>query len=262
MQINFVKWHGTGNDFIIVDDRDGSFPAADLAFIRKMCDRHLGIGSDGLILIQPAKEQGLDFHMEFFNPDGSQSFCGNGSRCAFAYWSELSKGRGEAHFTAIDGKHMGCWRGDEVSVSLGFEGSVQLAFDGDDVDFVHNGSPHELVWVADPDAIEIMRDGPRRRYDDQHAPGGTNVNFLKEEAGSIHMRTYERGVEAETLSCGTGVVAAALSALQRNATQAPVTVNTRGGILHVEAEVIATDKFGRIKLIGPVTRVFEGRFSF
>jgi len=262
MQINFVKWHGTGNDFVVVDDRDGSFPSGDLDLIRKLCDRHFGIGSDGLVLIQKGKGLSHDFHMEFFNPDGSQSFCGNGSRCAFAYWSELSKGRGEANFTAIDGIHNGSWRGDEVAVSLGFEGCVQLAFDGVDVDFVDNGSPHELVWVADPEAIEIMQDGPRRRFDEQHAPGGTNVNFLKPEDGSIHMRTYERGVEAETLSCGTGVVAAALSALQRNVTQTPVTVNTRGGTLHVEAELIAADTFGRIKLIGPVTRVFEGHFSF
>ncbi|MBK7296845.1 MAG: hypothetical protein IPI91_09505 [Flavobacteriales bacterium] len=93
MQINFVKWHGTGNDFVVVDDRDGSFPSGDLDLIRKLCDRHFGIGSDGLVLIQKGKGLSHDFHMEFFNPDGSQSFCGNGSRCAFAYWSELSKGR-------------------------------------------------------------------------------------------------------------------------------------------------------------------------
>jgi diaminopimelate epimerase len=260
MQINFVKWHGTGNDFIVVDDRDGSFPSTDLDLIRKLCDRHLGIGSDGLVLIQNGKEPSHDFHMEFFNPDGSQSFCGNGSRCAFAYWSELSKGRGEGLFSAIDGSHTGSWRGGEVAISLEFKGSVQQEFDGADVDFVHNGSPHELVWVADPELVEIMQDGPRRRYADQHAPGGTNVNFLKAENGSVQMRTYERGVEAETLSCGTGVVAAALSAMEREVVHAPVTVKTRGGVLHVEAERIADNTFGRIKLIGPVMRVFEGRY--
>jgi diaminopimelate epimerase len=256
MELRFAKWHGTGNDFILIDDRTGSFPASD-ELVQRLCDRHFGIGSDGLILIQAPREAGADFHMEFFNPDASKSFCGNGSRCAFAFWSGLCGNAASASFTAIDGVHQGEWRDGPVSVTLRDVAAVKRGSDGPDVDFIHNGSPHELVWVDDPAAVAIMTEGPQRRYASAHAPAGTNVNFMRVRNGGVEMRTYERGVEAETLSCGTGVVAAALSALGRGEVQAPVTVNTPGGELSVEARLHDGGASG-IRLIGPVAHVFNG----
>ena len=239
MELRFAKWHGTGNDFILIDDREGIFPVTD-ELVRRLCDRHFGIGSDGLILIQGSHEAGADFHMEFFNPDASRSFCGNGSRCAFAFWSGLIGARGPAAFTAIDGLHQGEWRDGLVAVTLRDVAMIKRGSDGESVDFIHNGS--------------------ERRYAPAHAPGGTNVNFLRVANGTVEMRTYERGVEAETLSCGTGVVAAALSALDRGSVRAPVRVSTPGGTLTVEARLDA-EGAKDIRLIGPVSYVFNGAVS-
>lgn len=259
MELRFAKWHGTGNDFVMVDDRAGSFPVSD-GLVQSLCDRHFGIGSDGLILIQALREPGTDFHMEFFNPDASKSFCGNGSRCAFAFWSGLNDDAPSARFTAIDGEHTGEWRDGEVAVSLRDVTLIKRGTQGDDVDFIQNGSPHELVWVKDPATVEIMLEGPKRRYAPAHAPGGTNVNFLRVHDGMVDMRTYERGVEAETLSCGTGVVAAALSALGRGLVQAPVAVRAPGGRLIVEA-ALTNGGATAVQLIGPVAFVFNGTIS-
>ena len=256
MELHFAKWHGTGNDFILIDDRTGSFPAAD-ALVQRLCDRHFGIGSDGLILIQPPRQVGTDFHMEFFNPDASKSFCGNGSRCAFAFWSELNGRVAGSSFSAIDGVHQGEWRDEYVAVTLIDVAGLKRGSSGAEVDLIHNGSPHELVWVDDPAAVAIMTEGPKRRYAAAHAPAGTNVNFLRVRNGAVDMRTYERGVEAETLSCGTGVVAAALSALGRGLVRTPVKVSTPGGVLCVEARMY-DDGAKNIRLIGPVAHVFNG----
>jgi diaminopimelate epimerase len=255
MRLAFSKWHGTGNDFILVDDRGGGFPAHDPALVRRLCDRHFGIGSDGLILLQPPREPGMDFHMEFFNPDASRSFCGNGSRCAFAAWSGLHGRVEEARFTAIDGPHVGAWEGDLVAVTLGYVPSVA---EERDHDFVNNGSPHEILRVPDVDAVEVAAEGPRRAHRPERGPGGTNVNWISVREGRVRIRTFERGVEAETLSCGTGVVAAALSALARGEARSPVPVRARGGDLTVEAERVDPEGWGGIRLIGPAERVFDG----
>lgn len=257
MQLPFAKWHGTGNDFILVDDRSGFFPVDDVALVQRLCHRHFGIGSDGLILVQAPQEEGTRFHMEFLNPDGSRSFCGNGSRCAFAFWSGLEGHRAEARFTAIDGMHQGRWVGEEVAITLPDVQRIQGATDGPDVDFIHTGSPHELVWVADVEAVDILADAPPRRFAARHGAGGSNINYVQREGAGIRMRTYERGVEAETLSCGSGVVAAALSSLLRRQASAPVAVRTRGGDLRVEA-VARGDSFAAVMLIGPVQEVFTG----
>ena len=258
MKIAISKWHGTGNDFILVDDRTSVFPIDRLDLVRQLCDRHFGIGSDGLILIQAPKDDRSEFHMEFFNPDGSRSFCGNGSRCAYAFWCQLTGHRDPARFTAIDGAHEGRWIADLVSISLNDVDRIDRK--EEQVDFVHNGSPHELVWVQDPDHVDLIGEGRRRRNDPKYAPGGTNVNFLNAIDGAIAMRTYERGVEDETLSCGTGVVAAALSALDRKKASSPVEVRTRGGQLSVEA-ISREGKWTEIRLIGPAVEVFTGMIS-
>jgi diaminopimelate epimerase len=257
-KMQFAKWHGTGNDFILVDDRSGAFPVAEPELVRRLCDRHFGIGSDGLVLVRSTQEAGLDFHMEFFNPDGSRSFCGNGSRCAFAFWSTLQPGRSQANFSAIDGIHQGAWMGEEVVITLPPSGPLDRGVDGPMVDFVNTGSPHELVWVPDVDAVRIMEEGPRRRAHPRHGSGGCNVNFVQVRNGELAIRTYERGVEAETLSCGSGVVAAALSAVARGLVDTPVVVNAPGGRLRVEADHRGQGEFVSIELIGPVAHVFQG----
>lgn len=252
----FSKWQGTGNDFILIDDRQGKFPAGDLVLVRQLCDRHFGIGSDGLILLQRSEK--ADFHMEFFNPDGSRSFCGNGSRCAYAFWNALMGERRKARFTAIDGGHEADWIDGEVSITLG-DVSGSRTVDG--VDHIHNGSPHEIVRVPDPATIDIMTVGPRRAHDPARGEGGTNVNFIRVHDGRVEMRTYERGVEAETLSCGTGVVAAGLSALSRGEVVAPVEVITRGGRLRVDAQPLPGGAWASIRLTGPVRHVFDGTWG-
>jgi diaminopimelate epimerase len=261
MGYSFSKWHGTGNDFILLDDREHVFPTGQVELVRLWCDRHFGIGSDGLILVQPPSFEGTDFHMEFFNPDGSRSFCGNGSRCAFAFWSQLNDGAQNGRFTAIDGVHDGTWELGDVSISLPRLSGVKSCVDGSFVDSAYTGSPHELVWVPDVDLVDIVTDGPKRRYAERHGPGGSNVNYVQPWENGIRMRTYERGVEAETLSCGSGVVAAALSAIDRRVAGSPVAVTTRGGRLTVRAVRGDDGSFEQVRLTGPVKEVFKGTIT-
>jgi diaminopimelate epimerase len=269
MEIHFAKWHGTGNDFIVIDDRRSEFPADDLTVVQRLCDRHFGIGSDGLILIQPPKQAGTSFHMEFFNPDGSRSFCGNGSRCAYAFWCGLTGDRSVAKFTAIatnmfsseHNLHAGEWIGDQVAITLPYVGIVDHGIDGPQVDFINTGSPHYLVWVPDVQAVDILADAPPRRRSVKYGPGGCNVNYVQATDGALRMRTFERGVEAETLSCGSGVVAAALSALYRHVAQSPVAVSAPGGELRVEAVRVDREGFDHIRLIGPAVEVYKGTIT-
>ena len=271
MEMHFAKWHGTGNDFILVDDRTGFFPA-DPSLVRRLCDRHFGIGSDGLILIQAPRLEDTAFHMEFFNPDASKSFCGNGSRCAFAFWRSLvgdepGQIAGEhtsARFTAIDGEHGADVRGTwEVGVTLRPPSEIEF-LDGR-MDFIDTGSPHLLVWVDDPSQLDLITEAHAFRYNVRFRRLGVNVNFLRWDSRSerLDMRTYERGVEAETLSCGTGVTAAALDAIHRGvAGETAVSVRTRGGDLRVEAYYDQVGSMPRtVTLIGPVVHVFSGSIS-
>ena len=262
-RLTFTKWQATGNDFIVVDDRDGRFPSTYQRVVRHLCDRHFGIGSDGLILIQAPKAEGTAYHMEFFNPDASQSFCGNGSRCAFAFFSKLPHGlpqgtlRSEIQrFTAIDGEHTAAWS--EVLVSIGMRDVAAIERIDDRTDFIHTGSPHLLVWVDDPEAIDIIPEAHTHRYGPRFKAEGVNVNFLRWKDGRLEMRTYERGVEGETLSCGTGVTAAALSAMGRGLAVNGCDVRTRGGDLRVTAEAYGHGGFRSILLSGPVREVFTG----
>lgn len=254
-RLSFSKWHGAGNDFILVDDRDGRL-AGDLeSLARKLCRRHVGIGGDGLILLQAARKHGTDYHMEFLNPDGSRSFCGNGSRCAFAFRSTLLDRREAARFTAIDGVHAARWANGEVEVSMR---DVQaIARMEAHVDFIDTGSPHLVVYVDDPAAVDIVPEAHRWRYGERFAKEGVNVNFVRWHDGRLEMRTYERGVEAETLSCGTGVTAAALSAMARGLCPDECPVTAPGGRLRVRARR-QVDGFSDIFLQGPVAEVFQG----
>jgi diaminopimelate epimerase len=251
----FSKWQGTGNDFVVVDDRLARFrPTA--GQVRWLCDRHMGVGSDGLILLRSSPA--ADFEMDFLNPDGSRSFCGNGSRCAFAAWSALVGNTGPLRFTACDGEHLAEWAQGEVLVSMRPTGPVQQL--APEMQYLHTGSPHLVRWVADPEAVDLVAEGRKWRYSETYKEEGVNVNFVAWKGDHLVMRTYERGVEEETLSCGTGVTAAALCAMHLGFAGKTCIVATRGGRLTVRAET-GTSGFERIHLQGSVRHVFSGQIA-
>jgi diaminopimelate epimerase len=253
VNLRFSKYHGTGNDFIMVDNRDWTIRLSQEQIVH-LCDRRFGVGSDGLILIEPHDRE--VFFMNFYNPDGSQSFCGNGSRCAFAFAQKLGF-PAELNFEAIDGVHDAHLTNGLVSVSM--RDTNLPVIKGDEL-FVDTGSPHVVRLVSELDEKDLIGIARLIRYSPTFAPGGTNVNLIEIRDGSIHMRTYERGVENETLSCGTGVTAAALVAAHENLVESGVVVHTRGGKLSV---LFSQDETGfkTIRLLGPATFVYEGEIS-
>ena len=253
--IHFHKYQGTGNDFIMIDDRDLKFPSDQIDIISKMCHRKFGIGSDGLILIQPHDQ--LDFKMVFFNPDGSKSLCGNGSRCAVAFANALGMISDETRFETTDGEHHAFIEKENIHFSLHDVSKVQPY--GKDL-FIDTGSPHYLKMVQDLDNIDVIKEGQDIRYSELFSPSGTNVNFIELNQDRIRVRTYERGVENETLSCGTGVTASALAA-NLSGMEGPIRVETRGGTLFVTFDRGNDNDFKNIYLAGPAKKVFEGDFE-
>lgn len=256
MEISFYKYQGTGNDFVMIDDRAETFPIENLALVQRLCDRKFGIGADGLILIR--NKEGFDFEMVYFNADGSQSMCGNGARCAVAFAGFLGIIREETHFLAIDGPHEARFSGDWVELGMSPVKGLEEA--GADF-FVNTGSPHHVRFVEDVAAYPVVETGAAIRYSETYTPKGTNVNFVtpvgKEE---IFVRTYERGVENETLSCGTGVTACALVYGQQQGLE-EVQIKTPGGRLKVRYKKQADGSFQNILLIGPAEQVFEGKIN-
>ncbi|MEM8893567.1 MAG: diaminopimelate epimerase [Bacteroidota bacterium] len=251
MNIHFHKYQGTGNDFVMIDNRQlGQSFEKDQ--ITKLCDRRFGIGADGLILIQDHAD--LDFEMVYYNSDGSQSMCGNGSRCAVMFAKELGIIVNETTFQSTDGVHSAIVVGNEVALDMHDTTSVAQRSSGL---FLDTGSPHHLEFVDNVEAQDVVTVGRNIRNDKEYSPNGTNVNFIEViDEHTIKVRTYERGVEDETLSCGTGVTAASIAATEKNI-QSPVTVNTLGGQLSVSFEATA-NAFTNVKLIGPAKYVYEG----
>jgi diaminopimelate epimerase len=256
MLLNFEKYHGTGNDFILFDDRELKFNPTPERIIR-LCDRRFGIGSDGLLLLHDRK--GFDFEMVYYNPDGSPAtFCGNGSRCIIAFARSLGIGGKDFHFLAADAPHRASIisdNGAETQVSVSMIDPV-IYNHSDDSAYLNSGTYHVVRFVDDPDAIDIMQAGPKVRYDEIYAPHGTNVNFAVVRNGSIYMRTYEKGVEAETLSCGTGVTATAIAASFRTG-KTDYKIVTRGGSLRVHFSKNG-DSISNVFLEGPAMKVFSG----
>jgi diaminopimelate epimerase len=256
MEISFYKYQGTGNDFVMIDDRADIFPDKDLSLIQRLCDRKFGIGADGLILIRDSEEH--DFEMVYFNADGSQSMCGNGARCAVAFAKFLGIIEQKTNFLAIDGGHQAIVE-DEL-IELEMRPVLSLANAGPDY-FVNTGSPHHVRFVENVSNYPVFEEGKAIRYSDEYAPKGTNVNFVtplgKDE---IHVRTYERGVENETLSCGTGVTACALVYGYQFELH-EVKIKTPGGKLKVRFTESADGSFQDIWLIGPAEQVFEGKIE-
>lgn len=254
MTITFDKYQGAGNDFIMVDGRRHALDPGAVEMIRRLCDRRFGVGADGLILLLPA--EGADFEMRYFNADGRLgSMCGNGGRCAAHCARRWGLAGARQRFLAYDGTHDAEVEGDTVRLGLADVRGHRVV-EGHDV--LDTGSPHLVVFVPDVEAVDVAAEGRAWRRSPLFAPGGTNVNFVQAAPDGLIIRTFERGVEAETWACGTGVTAAAIAyALKTGAAGGPVRVRTRGGDLRVDFEVRGELVTG-IRLAGPAVFVFEG----
>lgn len=258
MQFTFYKYQGTGNDFVIIDNRQDIFPKNDTKLIAHICDRKFGIGADGLILLENHPK--LDFKMVYYNADGNQSsMCGNGGRCLVHFAKFLGIITSEATFEAIDGAH----RADiseEGTVSLKMNDVVKINREKDYI-FLDTGSPHHISLCDTLDTFNVQAEGAKLRHN-LYGKEGANINFVKPlNDNNFAVRTYERGVEAETLSCGTGVTAVALAMHHSDKTQAEeVVLHTPGGQLKVRFQ--KTDGgYNEIYLIGPAVQVFKGTWS-
>jgi diaminopimelate epimerase len=253
--MNFFKYQGTGNDFILIDDRDGQFPATDQAYVEQLCHRRFGIGADGLILLQ--NDPDYDFRMVYFNADGAEgSMCGNGGRCIVRFAHDLGLFERETRFLAVDGEHTAVVLGDDISLKMT---TVSGISDRNGLTFLNTGSPHVVQFIDDLESFDVVAEGRAIRYSSTFQPGGTNANFAQViDEHTVFVRTYERGVEDETYSCGTGVTAVALVAHQQLQLPDPVFIQTIGGNLRVSFSPEDDGSFTAIHLIGPAKRVFEG----
>ena len=271
MGLQFEKWEGTGNDFVLVDGRHaGDLPSSWTPDqIQRLCDRRLGVGSDGVVEVSMSGQGHL--FVDFRNPDGSRSFCGNGTRTALAWAHEvglISAQDMSVTIEAVDGLHQGLVRADGTpGISLLVDGAPRFGVAGQPASssaFLDTGSPHHVMWLDSAHALadlDLESTALPVRHHEEYAPGGCNVNVVAPgRDGALHIRTFERGVEGETLSCGTGVVASALSDMAQSGFQGPSsrTVHARGGVLHVEAELRADGRFDHVWLWGAARRVFQG----
>lgn len=258
MTISFVKYQGTGNDFVLIDNRNGDYNGLSTDVVRRICDRRFGIGADGLMLLN--NKPGYDFEMKYHNADGKEgSMCGNGGRCIVKFAYHLGIHRSEYKFLAYDGPH-------EAEIDM--DGTVSLKMkDVDKVKRVHGdfildtGSPHYIKMSNDVMELDVYKKGRDIRYSKEFEEQGINVNFV-EQIGEdkIIVRTYERGVEDETYSCGTGVTAAALVCYHNENGFNDVQVKTLGGNLNIEFDRVDDGRYVDIWLSGPAERVFEGKF--
>lgn len=256
---HFYKYQGTGNDFIILDNRDGKYAEITTQEVNFLCDRKFGIGADGLMLLDTV--EGFDFKMVYFNSDGKEgSMCGNGGRCLVKFASDMGIQKNTYHFIAVDGEHEAEIDDDKiVSIKMMDVDKITQHF-GDAV--LDTGSPHYVKHVTDVMAIDVLTRGKEIRNSSYYVKNGINVNFVEQKRDDeIIVRTYERGVEDETLSCGTGVTASALVSFHNDAGYNNVRVITKGGRLEVEFERTHTGKFSNIWLSGPAEYVFEGQIE-
>ena len=250
--MKFYKYQGTGNDFVMIDNRLGEWDDLSIENIQKLCDRRFGIGADGLIKINSA--EGVDFEVDYYNSDGSKSFCGNGARCSVAFAHFLDMIEDKTTFTAIDGIHEAEIKNGIVKLKMGDVNNINT--DGND--FVLNtGSPHYVKYVEMLKNYNVYKTGNEIRNSETYKKEGINVNFVEKLSDKeLFVRTYERGVEDETYSCGTGVTAVALTFMKNN-NQTFVGVKVMGGQLKVYAEKDG-EGFKNIWLEGPAVQVFKG----
>ncbi|WP_372793559.1 diaminopimelate epimerase [Lutibacter sp.] len=255
MKIHFYKYQGTGNDFIMIDNRNTTFPKNDVKLINKLCDRRFGIGADGLILLESSKIN--DFKMVYFNADGNEStMCGNGGRCIVAFAKKLSIIEDETTFNAIDGLHYASIKDNVVNLQMIDIETVNVF---ENHLFLNTGSPHHVSFSDNITNINIKELGAKIRYGAPYFKEGTNVNFAEQISdNSFKVRTYERGVEDETLACGTGVTAVAIAANKSNKTKAnSINIEVLGGNLEVSFKREG-NSYTNVFLKGPAEFVFEG----
>jgi diaminopimelate epimerase len=262
MKIAFSKYHGTGNDFILLDNRQKEYSLLTESQIKFLCDRRFGIGADGLILLET--NSGVDFEMIYFNSDGNvSSMCGNGGRCITAFAKSLGLIKGSAKFKAIDGMHEALIEKENpIVVKLKMRDVASVENIGDDM-FINTGSPHYVSFVQNALTTNVAGEGRRIRNSDRFKQEGTNVNFVEPLTDRLIVRSYERGVEDETLSCGTGVVASVLAASSRGLIESEAGVCkaiAMGGILMVHYEK-ASNGFKNIWLEGEATFVYKGEIE-
>jgi|TARA_B100000959_G_scaffold176261_1_gene184550 diaminopimelate epimerase len=256
MIVEFYKYQGTGNDFIMIDDRENNFDINDHDLIAALCQRRMGIGADGLILLK--EHDKYDFEMIYFNSDGQQSsMCGNGGRCIIAFAQLLEIIDEKTTFLAIDGEHKGKFLGDTIALQMQDVSDIEGVGDGLVMD---TGSPHYIEMVDDLRNMNIEKEGRKIRNSKLFKKEGINVNFVQDSA-DLQVRTYERGVEAETLSCGTGVVATAIAMHYANCIEENlIDVKTEGGELSVSFEEV-NGSYRNIWLNGEASMVYAGEFE-
>ncbi|MFK7780796.1 diaminopimelate epimerase [Psychroserpens sp.] len=255
MQLTFYKYQGTGNDFVMIDNRQQIFDKNDTKRIAFLCDRRFGIGADGLILLEHHESE--DFKMVYFNADGNESsMCGNGGRCIVAFANYLGIISSHATFEAIDGHHEANISGYQVSLKMQDVSQVE---NHNSYVFLDTGSPHHVQLEHQLDAIDIKTEGRKIRYGEPYNESGSNVNFVSKNANdNFSVRTYERGVEDETLSCGTGVTAVALAMHYIGETEKnTIELKTKGGPLKVSFQN-EDNVYNNIWLTGPAIQVYKG----
>ncbi len=262
MEISFYKYQGTGNDFVLLDNRDNRYHSLSSKEVALLCDRRFGVGADGLMLLQ--EKEGFDFEMIYFNADGQRStMCGNGARCLVAFANFLGLlPHQRAYFLAVDGPHEAVLpQGDYVELKMS---DVDGRTYGEPDCFLDTGSPHYLAFVSNLEQVNVYEQGRMVRYSPPYRAEGTNVNFIEIKGpNQLFVATYERGVEAETLSCGTGVTAAALAYHLSHGEQTgnnSVSIQTKGGKLSVRFEQ-REEHFENIWLCGAAQQVFQGQIT-
>ena len=258
MILTFYKYQGTGNDFVMVDNRQNIFPKNNTKLVARLCDRKFGIGADGLILLENSKS--ADFKMVYFNADGNTStMCGNGGRCLVAFAEYLGIISNRASFEAIDGLHEATIENDSINLKMI---NVDTINQFDDHLFLDTGSPHHVTFVDTIKNVNVKISGRKIRYGAPYFESGSNVNFVEKiDENTFKVRTYERGVEDETLSCGTGVTAVAIASHKAKKTKnTTVIIETPGGMLEVSFD-FDNNTYKNVFLKGAATLVFKGEIQ-
>ncbi len=260
--------NGAGNDFVVVDNRDQKIRLTPEQ-AAKICDRHRGVGADGIMLLIHCASGKADWAWEFFNSDGSRAdMCGNGARCFARFIQKLTGAKGAITFETVAGVISASFQGERVTINLTapkdlrLNESVALKTGATTIHSLNTGVPHAVVFVEDADQAMVQSSGSEVRYHAHFSPKGTNVNFVQVlGANSIRVRTYERGVEGETLACGTGVTASALVSASLKNFKSPVEIQVQGGDLLEVSFDEANGAFENVRLTGPADFVFEGKIQ-
>ncbi len=257
IEITFYKYQGTGNDFVMIDNRELNFPKENTKLVAFLCDRRFGIGADGLILLE--NDTNVDFKMVYYNSDGNEStMCGNGGRCIVAFAEFLNVFKKETTFNAVDGLHNATLEGSLVSLQML---DVDEIKEKPNAMFLNTGSPHHVQQVDNLSDFNVKSEGKKLRYG-LYGEAGSNINFVEPvKENTFAVRTYERGVEDETLSCGTGVTAAAIAMHKSGKVSANhIFIKALGGNLEVKFKVTNT-LYSEVFLIGEAKQVFKGQIA-